>query len=205
MNDYYTYRLETGRDFAETERLTREAFWDVYKPGCDEHLFLRNLRNAQCYIRDLAFVCETIDGRIVGACYGSKGEIADGKRVHEAVVIGPIATHPEYRKRGIGFRLLELTFARARGLGYPCAILFGNPEYYRKSGFTDAKDFGIHLADGSDMEAFMCRPLDEESMKRVRGRYLEDPVFAIDPAELEAFDKGFPPREKHKLPGQIFG
>ena len=204
MSDYYTYRLETGRDYAETERLTREAFWDVYRPGCDEHLLLHNLRNAPCYIRELSFVCETTDSRIVGACYSSVAEIADGTRTHEAIVIGPIATHAEYRKRGIGFRLLELTLSRARNLGYPCALLFGNPGYYRKSGFTDASAFDVHLADGSDMEAFMCYPLDAERMNGVRGRYREDPVFTIDPVELEAFEKGFPPKEKHRLPGQLF-
>jgi hypothetical protein len=28
------------KDFFQTENLTREAFWNLYKPGCDEHLVL---------------------------------------------------------------------------------------------------------------------------------------------------------------------
>ena len=32
-----TIRLETGDDYSAVENLTREAFWDVYRPGCMEH------------------------------------------------------------------------------------------------------------------------------------------------------------------------
>ena len=31
-------RLEQKDDYREVENLTREAFWDVYRPGCSEHL-----------------------------------------------------------------------------------------------------------------------------------------------------------------------
>ena len=30
-------RLESKADYAEVEELTREAFWNLYVPGCDEH------------------------------------------------------------------------------------------------------------------------------------------------------------------------
>lgn len=205
MSEIFTYRLETGHDYAETENLTREAFWNVYKPGCDEHLLLHNLRKAPCYIDDLAFLCVKADGRIIGASYSSKGEIKDTEVLHEAVIIGPIAVHPEFQKQGIGLHLLELTLNRARELGFSCALLYGNPDYYHKSGFTEAKEFDIHLADGSDMSAFMCCPLDSSRMPMIKGRYHDDPVFTIDPIKVAEFDKHFPVKEKHKRPGQIFG
>ena len=31
-------RLEQPGDQCAVEALTRDAFWNVYKPGCDEHL-----------------------------------------------------------------------------------------------------------------------------------------------------------------------
>lgn len=37
--------LEKKEYYKEVENLTREAFWDVYKPGCDEHLILHKLRD----------------------------------------------------------------------------------------------------------------------------------------------------------------
>ena len=33
----YTIRLETPDDYRAAENLTREAFWNVYRPGCIEH------------------------------------------------------------------------------------------------------------------------------------------------------------------------
>ena len=37
-------RLETPQDYREVENLTREAFWNVYRPGCLEHYVLHQLR-----------------------------------------------------------------------------------------------------------------------------------------------------------------
>ena len=34
-------REEEKNDYFENENLTREAFWNVYKPGCDEHFLLK--------------------------------------------------------------------------------------------------------------------------------------------------------------------
>jgi len=205
MNDTYTYRLEEEKDFFTTENLTREAFWDVYKPGCNEHLLLHNMRKAPCFIKDLAYVCEAQDGIIVGASYCTETRIRDGETDHIALCIGPIGVLPEYQGRGIGLKLLSITLARAKALGYSCAVLYGNPDYYHKSGFTDAARFGIHNQDGSDMSAFMCFPLDLNKMATVKGCYQEDPVFNLDEDELNEFEKRFPPKVKHSLPGQIFG
>ena len=45
-----TIRLETKDDYKAVENLTREAFWNVYRPGCMEHYLLH------CYRDDPAFV-----------------------------------------------------------------------------------------------------------------------------------------------------
>ena len=36
----YTIRTEQPRDFKTVENLIREAFWNVYRPGCTEHYVL---------------------------------------------------------------------------------------------------------------------------------------------------------------------
>ena len=33
-------RREEEKEYRATEELTREAFWNVYKPGADEHYFV---------------------------------------------------------------------------------------------------------------------------------------------------------------------
>ena len=51
-----TIRLETEKDYRAVEELTREAFWNVYKPGADEHYFVHMMRNHPDFIPELAFV-----------------------------------------------------------------------------------------------------------------------------------------------------
>ena len=41
-----TIRLETKDDYRAVENLTREAFWNVYRPGCMEHYVLHCYRPA---------------------------------------------------------------------------------------------------------------------------------------------------------------
>ena len=43
-------RLEIPADFREVENLTREAFWNVYRPGCTEHYVLYRYRNNPHFI-----------------------------------------------------------------------------------------------------------------------------------------------------------
>ena len=58
-------RLETELDYRAVEELTRNAFWNVYKPGADEHYFVHTMRNHPDFIPDFAFVLEK-DGEIIG-------------------------------------------------------------------------------------------------------------------------------------------
>ena len=45
-----TIRLETEKDYRAVEELTREAFWNVYKPGADEHYYVHMMRNHPDFI-----------------------------------------------------------------------------------------------------------------------------------------------------------
>ena len=44
-------RLEEEADYRETENLTREAFWNVYCPGCKEHFVLHRYRQDPAFYR----------------------------------------------------------------------------------------------------------------------------------------------------------
>ena len=55
-------RREEPRDFRASEELTREAFWNVYRPGCVEHYVLHRYRSDPAFIPELDFVMEEDDG-----------------------------------------------------------------------------------------------------------------------------------------------
>ena len=60
-----TIRLEKPEDHHQTELLCREAFWNVYRPGCLEHFVLHRLRTDADFVPELDFVME-LGGRLIG-------------------------------------------------------------------------------------------------------------------------------------------
>ena len=71
-----TIRLETEKDYRAVEELIREAFWNVYKPGADEHYFVHTMRSHPDFIPELAFVLEK-DGEIIGNIMYTKSWLED--------------------------------------------------------------------------------------------------------------------------------
>ena len=65
MTENVVIRQERAEDEATVANLVREAFWNVYRPGCLEHYVLHRLRASPNFVRELAFVMEG-DGRIIG-------------------------------------------------------------------------------------------------------------------------------------------
>jgi len=189
--------------FYQTENLTREAFWNVYKPGCDEHLVLHNLRKSEDYIKELDLVAFS-DQQIVGHIISSKAKIVDTMNLeHEILCLGPISVLPEFQNKGIGSKLIEHSISLARRLGYIGMILFGNPDYYHRFGFKNAKAFGITTKDLQNFEPFMALQLQEKGMERLKGKFYEDEAYTIDQNELTALEKKFPVKEKKKTETQL--
>ena len=58
-------RNETPADYRAVENLTRESFWNVYRPGCTEHYILHVLRDDPAFVPELDFVMEK-DGELIG-------------------------------------------------------------------------------------------------------------------------------------------
>lgn len=198
-----TIRRENESDYREVENLTREAFWDVYKPGCDEHLIVHKLRKVAAFIPELDFLAVQ-NNQIVGSVVYSKCKVVDrDAKEHEVISLGPISVLPSFQKQGIGSALIEHTRKLAREMGYKAIILFGNPAYYHRFGFQNAESFGITTAGGANFDAFMALELNHDSLQGVTGKFHDDPVFRVDKEELEVFDKEFPHKEKHVTDTQL--
>ncbi|MHB8807340.1 MAG: GNAT family N-acetyltransferase [Anaerolineaceae bacterium] len=196
-------RLEKEADFRTVENLTREAFWNVYKPGCDEHFVLHNLRKSQDFIKELDFVAE-LDGVIVGNIVYSKGKIVNENGMeHEVICFGPISVLPSFQSKGIGKKLIEHTSEIAKAMGFKAIVIFGNPAYYQRFGFKAAEKFDIHTADGKNFDAFMVKELSEGSLQGVSGRFIDSEAFKVNNEAFEMFDKAFPPKEKKVTDTQL--
>jgi len=199
----YILRLETENDYDETECITREAFWDVYRPGCMEHLVVHKLRKVEAFVKGLDYVA--CDGKkIVGNIMYSKAKISgEAGKSYEVLCLGPVTVLPVYQKKGIGSLLINTSIQRAKGLKYKGVFLYGNPNYYSKFGFADAVMFNVQTSEGENAAYFMGLELSRGSMKGISGRYYEDSAFQTTPDELEEFEKRFPAREKHVTDTQL--
>lgn len=200
-------RLENINDHREVENLVRESFWNVYRPGCTEHFVLHVLRDDPAFIRELDFVMER-DGQIIGQNMFMKTVIeADDGRVIDVLTMGPICITPELKRKGYGKILLDHSIERAAELGFGAVLFEGNIAFYGKSGFDYAEKFGIRyhdLPEGADASFFLCKELIPGYLNGITGVYQTPPGYYVDDADVEEFDKGFPPKVKLKLPGQIF-
>jgi predicted N-acetyltransferase YhbS len=191
-----TYRLAEKNDYRQTEELTREAFWDLFRPGCDEHLMGHQLRVGDAYIPELDMVA--FDGeKSAGHILYTRSHVEDknGQR-SEVISFGPISVLPAYQGRGIGSELIKRTKEIAKNLGYKGIFIYGNPKYYYRFGFANAEKFCITTPDGSNFDDFMGLELYENALSGITGKMFNAPGFEIDPAALAEFEKTFPHKEK---------
>jgi len=205
-NDYII-RLERKEDYRNTETLVREAFWNIYRPGCLEHYVLNQLRSDPAFIPELDFVMEK-DGQLIGQNMFMHAAIhADDGRKIPIMTMGPICITPGLKRNGYGKALLDYSLERAAALGCGAVCFEGNLDFYGKSGFTFASSFGIRyhdLPEGADASFFLCKELIPGYLSGITGEYTPPRGYFVNEAEAEIFDQIFPHKEKEKLPGQIF-
>ena len=207
MERNYIIREERPEDHRAVEDLIRESFWNVYRPGCSEHYVIHVLRGDPAFVKELDFVMEQ-DGRLIGQNMFMKTIInADDGRVIDVLTMGPICIANDLKRRGFGRILLDFSLEKAAAMGFGAVLFEGNIGFYGKSGFDYSRRFGIRyhdLPEDADASFFLCRELIPGYLGGVTGVYQTPAGYYVDDKDVEEFDKDFPPKEKLKLPGQIF-
>ena len=203
-------RLEKPEDHREVENLVRDSFWNVYRPGCYEHYVLNQLRNDPDFVPELDFVMEQ-NGRLIGQNIFVRANIkSDDGRMIPIMTMGPICIAPELKRQGYGKFLLDYSLEKAAELGCGAVCFEGNIEFYGKSGFAYASSHGIRyhgLPEGADASFFLCKELIPGYLDGITGEYSTPKGYFVcddKPDAFEAYEAGFPRKEKLKLPGQLF-
>lgn len=200
-------RLETKDDYRNVENLTRESFWNVYRPGCMEHYVLHCYRNDPAFIPELDLVME-LDGELIGQVIYVRSEILcdDGRKL-PIMTFGPIGIAPKYKRQGYGKQLLDASMKKAKEMGAGALAITGNIDFYGKSGFVPAKTKGIRYADDPEADYFLIKELEPGFLNGITGSYKDPEGYFVcerEPEAFEAYEAGFPKKEKLRLPGQLF-
>ena len=200
-------RRETPADYTAAEHLTREAFWNVYRPGCTEHYVLHVLRDDPAFVPELDLVMER-DGQLIGHIMYMRAHIlSDDGRKLPVMTFGPLSIRPDLQRRGYGKLLLDRSMKKARELGAGALCIEGNIAFYGKSGFVEAGICGIRchgMPENEPAPYFLLKELEKGFLKGITGVYYTPEGYFVDEEKAEEFDRDFPPREKLKLPGQLF-
>ncbi|MGI5107496.1 N-acetyltransferase [Treponema socranskii] len=203
-------RLEKKEEYREVENLVRESFWNVYRPGCQEHYILQQLRNDSAFVHELDFVMEK-DGKLIGQNIFVRAMIkADNGSDVPIMTMGPICITPALQRKGYGKILLDYSLEKAKELGCGAVCFEGNIDFYSKSGFSYASAYGIRyhgLPEGADASFFLCKELIPGYLSDITREYAAPKGYsACDeyPNEFAVYEAGFPYKEKRKLSGQIF-
>lgn len=203
----YHIRTERGAEYHDVEMLVREAFWNVYRPGCTEHFIVHCLRSDPDYLPEMHFVME-VDGQPMGQALYMKSYIHHGQERTPVATLGPISIHPTFQRRGLGRILLDSTLHHVLQNGFGAVCLEGNIDFYGGSGFVTASEYGIHLkgwAKDSPSPYFLCRELQFGYLRGVHGEYVIPRGYYIDESLVDGYDRNFPYKKKLKLPTQLGG
>lgn len=192
----FILRPEHSADHRAAEALVREAFWNVYKPGCDEHHYLHLLRQSPAFRPDLTFVCE-VEGELAGqiACSSSSIALSSGGRLN-TVTFGPLAVLPRYQKQGLARALVCHALRAAQAAGERAAVILGDPRHYGRYGFWCGEKWGIALESGQYLPGLQAVELAPGALEHAAGRFHEGFAYDPDPADFAAFDAAFPAKEK---------
>ena len=165
------------------------------------------LRDDPAFVKELDLVMEQ-DGDLIGQNMFMKTIIeADDGRIIPVLTMGPIGITPGLKRKGYGKALLDYSLEKAAEMGFGAVLFEGNIGFYGKSGFDYAGRFDIRyhdLPEDADASFFLCKELIPGYLDGITGVYQTPQGYYVKDEDVEAFDKDFPPKEKRKLPGQIF-
>lgn len=202
MEENIIIRNEQKEDWEIVEKITRQAFYNLYVPGCVEHYLVHIMREHEDFIPELDFVIER-NGDVIGNIMYTKAKLIDENgNKKDILTFGPVSIHPAYQRMGYGKMLIEHSFQTAIQLGYDTIVIFGSPSNYVSRGFRCCKKYNVCIENGKYPAAMMVKELIPHALDGHNWIYHDSPVMAISEEEAERYNATLEPMEKKHLPSQ---
>ena len=140
------------------------------------------LREGNVAISGLSFVTREAGFGLTGAI--SFWPIKIGKAGTDALLLGPLAVHPERQNIGIGRALMRTGLGKAEASGHRLVILVGDEPYYARVGFRRVPNDQIELPGPTDPNRLLYLELSEGALTQARG-------LALPPYRFEELSAAF--------------
>ena len=202
MEQKIIIRNEEKADYEIVEKITREAFYNRYIPGCMEHYLVHIMRNHKDFIPELDFVLE-LNGNIIGNIMYTKAKLTDENgRMKEVLTFGPVSILPACQRRGYGKMLMEHSFKEAIKLGYDTIVIFGSPVNYVSRGFKSCKKYNVCIENGKYPSPMMVKELIPNVLAGHKWIYQESDIMAVSEEQAQNYDNTLEKLEKKYQPSQ---
>ena len=189
-------RNECSEDFRTVEELTRDAFWNLHVPGCDEHYLVHLMRSHPDFLPKLDFVA-VLDNRIVGNIMFTKSRLINENNLNlDTITFGPVSVLPESQKKGIGSAIIKHAIKNAVNTGFKVIIIEGHPYNYCKHGFVGSKSVNVYDSEGRFPYSLLVLELEKGCLQNHEWKFQPSDVYNIDEKGFNEYDKHFPPKEK---------
>ncbi|MGL6167656.1 MAG: GNAT family N-acetyltransferase [Fusobacteriaceae bacterium] len=163
----YVFQKKIFKGITEEDvvcEVVQKSFIRVKNSEHNEHKLVRELLKSDAFIKELSLTAK-FQGSIVGYILFTKIKVGE----ETLLALAPLAVLPKYQKKGIGKSLIEKGHKVGKDLGYKGVVLLGDPNYYKKFGYSSASKWGIKSPVKIADENFMAIELYPDSLIGIKG------------------------------------
>lgn len=128
------------------------------------------LREREEAAEGLSFVTRDAAGVLVGAI--SFWHLRIGRDRVPALLLGPLAVHPDHQGQGIGLALMKHGLDAARAMGHGLVILVGDAPYYARVGFEPVPQGQMMMPGPVDLRRLLALELKPGQLAAAHGLIL---------------------------------
>ena len=156
--------MVTIRHERPADAVAREALLDLSFGACRFAKTSQRLREGRRPAECLSLVA-TDRGRVIGTV--RLWHVAIKER--PALLLGPLAVHPDWRNCGAGAALMQDVLAQAQHRGHGAVLLVGDAPYYERFGFSAENTRQVRLPGPYERDRLLARELRRDAMRGAQG------------------------------------
>lgn len=161
----------TPKDYTEIDQVIRRSFDEATYSTLVEEKQVRAVRAEQPNGQLPIEIVIKFNNQIVGYGMVSDAQVAENRDAGRVGVLGPVVVIPEFRGRGLGWRLAEALEVSARYAGYAAVVATGWPNYWRRFGYHSPNELPMTLRPNfkMDLNYFMVKDLYPGALMKIDG------------------------------------